>query len=152
MPLSSSLQPAKKPRGWALGRVVHAQVAGQTWGLFKSIHITATTSHLPVMLSVCESLAPSSHTLSAFGSCTHSDVACDYPLKEMLEFHRARDAEATILVTKVCVHHTTAHQHTGGDAGCCCCADTFVHCIVVYRDSPITAQHSATTYVLCSHT
>jgi ADP-glucose pyrophosphorylase len=26
---------------------------------------------------------------------------CDYPLKEMLEFHRARDAEATILVTKV---------------------------------------------------
>lgn len=30
-----------------------------------------------------------------------SDVVCDYPLKEMLEFHRARDAEATILVTKV---------------------------------------------------
>lgn len=31
----------------------------------------------------------------------NSDVVCDYPLKEMLEFHRARDAEATILVTKV---------------------------------------------------
>lgn len=31
----------------------------------------------------------------------NSDVACNYPLKEMLEFHRARDAEATILVTKV---------------------------------------------------
>lgn len=28
-------------------------------------------------------------------------MVCDYPLKEMLEFHRARDAEATILVTKV---------------------------------------------------
>lgn len=37
-------------------------------------------------------------------------MVCDYPLKEMLEFHRARDAEATILVTKVgaalqhCIH------------------------------------------------
>eukprot|EP00879_Flechtneria_rotunda_P009941 GHRR01010396.1.p1 GENE.GHRR01010396.1~~GHRR01010396.1.p1 ORF type:complete len:329 (+),score=90.47 GHRR01010396.1:1003-1989(+) len=31
----------------------------------------------------------------------NSDVACQYPLKEMLEFHRARGAEATILVTKV---------------------------------------------------
>jgi hypothetical protein len=31
----------------------------------------------------------------------YSDVACEYPLKDMLEFHRARGAEATILVTKV---------------------------------------------------
>jgi mannose-1-phosphate guanylyltransferase len=30
-----------------------------------------------------------------------SDVICDYPLKEMLDFHLARNAEATILVTKV---------------------------------------------------
>jgi len=37
--------------------------------------------------------------ISVAAAC--SDVACDYPLKEMLEFHRARDAEATILVTKV---------------------------------------------------
>ncbi len=31
----------------------------------------------------------------------HSDVICDYPLKDMLAFHEARNAEATILVTKV---------------------------------------------------
>jgi mannose-1-phosphate guanylyltransferase len=31
----------------------------------------------------------------------NSDVICDYPLSEMLEFHKARGAEATILVTKV---------------------------------------------------
>lgn len=31
----------------------------------------------------------------------NSDVICHYPLKDMLEFHVARDAEATILVTKV---------------------------------------------------
>lgn len=31
----------------------------------------------------------------------NSDVICDYPLKDMLEFHVARDAEATILVTKI---------------------------------------------------
>ena len=31
----------------------------------------------------------------------NSDVICDFPLKEMLEFHRAKKAEATVLVTKV---------------------------------------------------
>lgn len=31
----------------------------------------------------------------------NSDVICDYPLKEMLDFHKTRKAEATILVTKV---------------------------------------------------
>eukprot|EP00877_Chromochloris_zofingiensis_P014874 jgi/Chrzof1/9640/Cz04g10190.t1 len=31
----------------------------------------------------------------------NSDVACEYPLKDMLEFHRARGSEVTILVTKV---------------------------------------------------
>lgn len=31
----------------------------------------------------------------------NSDVICEYPLKEMLSFHTARKAEATILVTKV---------------------------------------------------
>ena len=30
-----------------------------------------------------------------------SDVICEYPLKDMLDFHLARGAEATILVTKV---------------------------------------------------
>jgi hypothetical protein len=43
-----------------------------------------------------------------------SDVACEYPLKDMLEFHRARGAESTILVTKV-----------GAPRRCCavpCCA------------------------------
>ena len=32
---------------------------------------------------------------------THSDVACEYPLKAMFDDHVARKAEATILVTKV---------------------------------------------------
>eukprot|EP00878_Enallax_costatus_P001450 GHUV01001601.1.p1 GENE.GHUV01001601.1~~GHUV01001601.1.p1 ORF type:complete len:411 (+),score=95.43 GHUV01001601.1:60-1292(+) len=31
----------------------------------------------------------------------NSDVVCPYPLKDMLDFHMAREAEATILVTKV---------------------------------------------------
>ncbi|KAI8103832.1 hypothetical protein M9434_002099 [Picochlorum sp. BPE23] len=31
----------------------------------------------------------------------NSDVTCDYPLKEMMEFHKKSKAEATILVTKV---------------------------------------------------
>ena len=31
----------------------------------------------------------------------NSDVICDFPLKEMLEFHRAKKAEATVLVTRV---------------------------------------------------
>jgi len=31
----------------------------------------------------------------------NSDVVCLYPLKDMLEFHVARGAEATLLVTKV---------------------------------------------------
>lgn len=31
----------------------------------------------------------------------NSDVICDFPLKDMLDFHKARGAEATILVTKV---------------------------------------------------
>lgn len=33
--------------------------------------------------------------------CAHSDVVCPYPMKDMLDFHTARGAEATILVTKV---------------------------------------------------
>jgi mannose-1-phosphate guanylyltransferase len=31
----------------------------------------------------------------------NSDVICEYPLKKMLEFHKARNAEATLLVTQV---------------------------------------------------
>ncbi|MEW5301312.1 MAG: hypothetical protein WDW38_009517 [Sanguina aurantia] len=31
----------------------------------------------------------------------NSDVICEFPLKEMLDFHNAREAEATVLVTKV---------------------------------------------------
>eukprot|EP00210_Caulerpa_lentillifera_P005816 g5562.t1 len=31
----------------------------------------------------------------------NSDVICDYPLRELLEFHKSRQAEGTILVTKV---------------------------------------------------
>jgi len=33
----------------------------------------------------------------------NSDVISDYPLKEMLEFHKAHAGEASIMVTKVCV-------------------------------------------------
>ena len=35
------------------------------------------------------------------GCCCCSDVICEFPLKEMLAFHKAHNAEATLLVTKV---------------------------------------------------
>jgi NDP-sugar pyrophosphorylase family protein len=35
----------------------------------------------------------------------NSDVVCPYPMKDMLDFHLAREAEATILVTKVQLKH-----------------------------------------------
>lgn len=85
----------------------------------------------PVRMKVCMSPAVHSHLVCCWGlhatclcacACACSDVVCDYPLKEMLEFHRARDAEATILVTKVGrggeregrggVTHRKAAQHT----------------------------------------
>ena len=31
---------------------------------------------------------------------TRSDVICEFPLKEMLAFHKERNAEGTLLVTK----------------------------------------------------
>lgn len=31
----------------------------------------------------------------------NSDVICDYPLKEMIEFHKSHGGEASIMVTKV---------------------------------------------------
>lgn len=31
----------------------------------------------------------------------NADVTCDYPLKEMVEFHRAHGREGTLLVTRV---------------------------------------------------
>ncbi len=37
---------------------------------------------------------------SLLPSPPRSDVICEYPLKDMLDFHKARGAEATILVTK----------------------------------------------------
>lgn len=33
----------------------------------------------------------------------NSDIICEYPLREMIEFHKAHGGEASILVTKVCV-------------------------------------------------
>lgn len=50
-----------------------------------------------------------------------SDVACEYPLKEMLDYHRARGAEATILVTKVADASTTASSNSAEGAGSVCC-------------------------------
>lgn len=38
---------------------------------------------------------------SRYNIISRSDVICEFPLKEMLEFHRARKAEATVLVTRV---------------------------------------------------
>ena len=37
----------------------------------------------------------------------NSDVICEYPLKEMLAFHKARNAEGTLLVTKVRANQRT---------------------------------------------
>lgn len=32
----------------------------------------------------------------------NSDIICEYPLREMIEFHKAHGGEASIMVTKVC--------------------------------------------------
>lgn len=34
--------------------------------------------------------------------CDCSDVICNFPLKDMLAYHKKKGAEGTILVTKVC--------------------------------------------------
>lgn len=34
----------------------------------------------------------------------NSDVICDYPLKDMMAFHKQRGAEATLLVTQARAH------------------------------------------------
>ena len=42
----------------------------------------------------------------------NSDVICEYPLKEALQFHKEKNAEATILLTKVCVYmFACTHVH-----------------------------------------
>ena len=35
-----------------------------------------------------------------------SDVICEYPLREMLDYHKTKEAEGTILVTQVLVSIT----------------------------------------------
>jgi mannose-1-phosphate guanylyltransferase len=40
----------------------------------------------------------------------NSDVICEYPLTEMLEFHKANKAEGTLLVTKVNITSSTSFQ------------------------------------------
>jgi NDP-sugar pyrophosphorylase family protein len=41
------------------------------------------------------------HQLTAAYLFACSDVICEFPLKEMLAFHKERGAEGTLLVTKV---------------------------------------------------
>ena len=50
--------------------------------------------------------AASDSQICVFG---RSDVICEYPLKEMLAFHRRNRAEGTILVTQV---HNSAQDST----------------------------------------
>ena len=38
------------------------------------------------------------------GVAPRSDVICDFPLKEMLAYHKSKGAEGTILVTQVRAH------------------------------------------------
>lgn len=56
------------------------------------------------MHSFCQSECKRSRVLQYHYSmhlCTCSDVICEFPLKEMLAFHKERGAEGTLLVTKV---------------------------------------------------
>jgi len=40
-----------------------------------------------------------------------SDVICDFPLKDMLAFHKLKGAEGTILVTRVSKHSSRSDLH-----------------------------------------
>ncbi len=50
---------------------------------------------------LCPSMVEPATPTSNLPKPWRSDVACEYPLSDMLQFHKARDAEATLLVTKV---------------------------------------------------
>ena len=50
------------------------------------------------------------------GAAPRSDVICDFPLKEMLAYHKSKGAEGTILVTQARAH---ARAWTGFQ-GCMC--------------------------------
>ena len=49
-----------------------------------------------------------------------SDVICEFPLKEMLAFHKERGAEGTLLVTKVCPSFYTRGEGCHKAAGIDC--------------------------------
>jgi mannose-1-phosphate guanylyltransferase len=50
---------------------------------------------------VAQPLQLHDHQLTLAYLCACSDVICEFPLKEMLAFHKERGAEGTLLVTKV---------------------------------------------------
>ncbi|KAL6783718.1 GMP1 [Auxenochlorella protothecoides x Auxenochlorella symbiontica] len=71
----------------------------------EKLGIKITCSQEPEPMGTAGPLALARHILEdGHGTpffVLNSDVICEYPLKEMLEVHRASGAEATILVTKV---------------------------------------------------
>lgn len=69
----------------------------------------------------------------------NSDVVCPYPMKDMLDFHTARGAEATVLVTKV--DDPSKYGEQGGNCWCACkqqwqrrCAITAQHAVACRRN------------------
>ncbi|WIA14582.1 hypothetical protein OEZ85_003097 [Tetradesmus obliquus] len=73
------------------------------WGERLGVKITCSQENEP--MGTAGPLALARHLLDDGSGkpffVLNSDVVCPYPMKDMLDFHLAREAEATILVTKV---------------------------------------------------
>ncbi|KAA8518946.1 hypothetical protein F0562_016280 [Nyssa sinensis] len=71
----------------------------------KKLDIKITCSHETEPLGTAGPLALARHILIDDSGdpffVLNSDVICDYPLKEMIEFHKSHGGEASIMVTKV---------------------------------------------------
>eukprot|EP00890_Picochlorum_soloecismus_P001752 jgi/Picsp_1/2578/NSC_00809-R1_gdp-mannose pyrophosphorylase len=71
----------------------------------KKLDIKITCSQEPEPMGTAGPLALAREVLDTGDNTPffvlNSDVICEYPLKEMLEYHKKKNAEATILVTKV---------------------------------------------------
>lgn len=71
----------------------------------KQLGVTITLSHEDEPLGTAGPLALAKEILDDGSGepffVLNSDVICNYPLSEMMAFHKRKKAEATILVTKV---------------------------------------------------
>merc|ERR1719226_207147 len=83
----------------------HAETLEQELAIeAKRLNITITFSHEEEPLGTAGPLALARDILAKDDEpffVLNSDVICDFPFKEMAEFHKNHDREGTIVVTKV---------------------------------------------------